>query len=117
MLRQDASLAAPAADGHRRIRQRLDNLPAELTPLVGRDAELGEVCSLYCSEGCRLVTVTGPGGTGKTRLALAAAAQLGERMADGVGWVNLAPLTQAQQVAGAIAAALGLEDWARRRSR
>ncbi|WP_165478280.1 BTAD domain-containing putative transcriptional regulator [Arthrobacter sp. S39] len=111
VLRQDASLAAPAADGHRRIRPRLDNLPAELTPLVGRDAELGEVCSLYRSEGCRLVTVTGPGGTGKTRLALAAAAQLGERMADGVGWVNLAPLTQAQQVAGAIAATLGLEDW------
>ena len=111
VLRQDASLAAPPADGHRRIRQRLDNLPAELTPLVGRDAELGEVCSLYRSEGCRLVTVTGAGGTGKTRLALAAAAQLGERMADGVGWVNLAPLTQAQQVAGAIAATLGLEDW------
>ncbi|MDR7161302.1 BTAD domain-containing putative transcriptional regulator [Arthrobacter sp. BE255] len=111
VLRQDASLAAPAADGHRRIRPRLDNLPAELTPLVGRDAELGEVCSLYRSEGCRLVTVTGPGGTGKTRLALAAAAELGERMADGVSWVNLAPLTRSQQVAGAIAATLGLEDW------
>lgn len=110
VLRQDASLAAPAADGHRRIRQRLNNLPAGLTPLVGRDTELGEVCSLYRSEGCRLVTVTGPGGTGKTRLAMAAASQLGERMADGVGWVNLAPLTQAQQVPGAIAATLGLED-------
>ncbi|MGM9473930.1 BTAD domain-containing putative transcriptional regulator [Pseudarthrobacter sp. YS3] len=110
VLRQDASLAAPAADGHRRIRQRLNNLPAGLTPLVGRDAELGEVCSLYRSEGCRLVTVTGPGGTGKTRLAMAAASRLGERMADGVGWVNLAPLTQAQQVPGAIAATLGLED-------
>ncbi|WP_248762058.1 BTAD domain-containing putative transcriptional regulator [Pseudarthrobacter sp. SSS035] len=111
VLRQDGSLAAPAADGHRRIRQRLDNLPAELTPMVGREAELGEVCSLYRSEGCRLLTVTGPGGTGKTRLALAAAARLRERMADGVGWVNLAPLTQVQQVPGAIAAALGLEDW------
>ncbi|MCP8999096.1 winged helix-turn-helix domain-containing protein [Pseudarthrobacter sp. RMG13] len=111
VLRQDGSLAAPAVDGHRRIRQRLDNLPAELTPMVGREAELGEVCSLYRSEGCRLLTVTGPGGTGKTRLALAAAVRLGERMADGVGWVNLAPLTQVQQVPGAIAAALGLEDW------
>ncbi|BAS07809.1 transcriptional regulatory protein EmbR [Arthrobacter sp. Hiyo4] len=90
VLRQDASLAAPAADGHRRIRQRLNNLPAELTPLVGRDAELAELCSLYRSERCRLVTITGAGGTGKTRLALAAAAQLGEQMADGVGWVNLA---------------------------
>ncbi|WP_426225037.1 BTAD domain-containing putative transcriptional regulator [Pseudarthrobacter sp. DSP2-3-2b1] len=112
VLRQDPCLAAPPADRHRRIRQRLNNLPAELTPLVGRDAELGDVCSLYRSEGCRLVTVTGPGGTGKTRLAMAAAAQLGQRMADGVGWVNLAPLTQPQQVAGAIAETLGLADQA-----
>lgn len=112
VLQQDASLAAPAADGHRRIRQRLDNLPAELTPLIGRDAELDALCSLYLSEGCRLVTITGPGGTGKTRMALAAAGKLGARMPDGVCWVNLAPLTEIQQVPGAIAAALGLEDWA-----
>ena len=109
VLQQDPSLVAPAANGHHRTRQRIDNLPAALTPLVGREAELGEVCSLYRSEGCRLVTVTGAGGTGKTRLALAAAARLGERMADGVGWVNLAPLTQVQQVPAAIAATLGLE--------
>lgn len=110
VLQQDASLAAPALDGHRRIRQRLDNLPAELTPLVGREVELDELCSLYVAEGCRLVTMTGPGGTGKTRLALAAAGRLGGRMPDGVCWVNLAPLTQSQQVAAAVAAALGLED-------
>ncbi|MFJ5695043.1 BTAD domain-containing putative transcriptional regulator [Arthrobacter sp. NPDC093125] len=110
VLQQDASLMAPAADGHRRIRQRLDNLPAELTPLVGREAELDGLCSLFVAEGCRLVTVTGPGGTGKTRLALAAAGQLSARMADGVCWVNLGPLTQTQQVPGAVAAALGLED-------
>jgi len=112
VLQQDASLTAPAADGHRRIRQRLDNLPSELTPLVGRDAERDALCSLYLTEGCRLVTITGPGGTGKTRLALAAARELGARMQDGVCWVNLAPLTQFQQVPGAIAAALGLEDLA-----
>ena len=110
VLRQDASLDAPASKGNPRARQRVDNLPNELTPLVGREAELGEVCSLYRKEGCRLVTVTGPGGTGKTRLALAAAVQLRERMADGVGWVNLAPLTQVEQVPGAIAATLGLAD-------
>ncbi|MDR6559794.1 putative ATPase/DNA-binding SARP family transcriptional activator [Arthrobacter pascens] len=112
VLQQDASLAAPALDGHRRIRQRLDNLPAELTPLIGRDAERDALCSLYLTEGCRLVTITGPGGTGKTRLALAAASTLGARMSDGVCWVNLAPLSEIQQVPGAIAAALGLEDWA-----
>lgn len=109
VLRQDASLGAPAVNEKRRARQRLDNLPAALTPMVGRDAELGEVCSLYRSDGCRLVTVTGAGGAGKTRLAMAAAARLGERMPDGAGWVNLSPLTQVEQVPGAIAAALGLE--------
>lgn len=109
VLRQDASLGAPAVNEKRRARQRLDNLPAALTPMVGRDAELGEVCSLYRSDGCRLVTVTGAGGTGKTRLAMAAAARLGERMPDGAGWVNLSPLTQVKQVPGAITAALGLE--------
>jgi predicted ATPase/DNA-binding SARP family transcriptional activator len=112
VLQQDPSLAAPAPEGHRRIRQRFDNLPAELTPLIGRDAELAELCSLYVADGCRLVTVTGPGGTGKTRLALAAAEQLGAGTADGVCWVNLGPLTQIQQVPVAIAAALGLEDLA-----
>lgn len=112
VLQQDASLAAPAIEGHRRIRQRLDNLPAELTPLVGRDSELNALCSLYVAEGCRLVTITGPGGTGKTRMAVAAAAHLGGRMPDGVCWVSLAPLTEIQQVPGAIAAALGLEDLA-----
>jgi predicted ATPase/DNA-binding SARP family transcriptional activator len=109
VLRQDASLGPPAVNENRRARQRLDNLPAALTPMVGRDAELRAVCSLYRSEGCRLVTVTGAGGAGKTRLAMAAAARLGERMPDGAGWVNLSPLTQVEQVPGAIAAALGLE--------
>ncbi|TNB74269.1 hypothetical protein FHJ30_06155 [Arthrobacter sp. BB-1] len=109
VLRQDPSLAPPTADRHQRTRPRLNNLPAALTPLVGRDAELGEVCSLYRSEECRLVTVTGAGGAGKTRLAMAAAARLGERMPDGAGWVSLSPLTQVEQVPGAITAALGLE--------
>ncbi|HEU4667146.1 MAG TPA: BTAD domain-containing putative transcriptional regulator, partial [Arthrobacter sp.] len=108
VLRQDASLAPPAANANRRTRPRLDNLPAALTPMVGREAELGEVCSLYRSEGCRLVTVTGAGGAGKTRLAMAAAARLGEGMPDGAGWVNLSPLTRVEQVPGAITAALGL---------
>jgi predicted ATPase/DNA-binding SARP family transcriptional activator len=110
VLQQDASIAAPSVDGHRRTKQRLDNLPAALTPLVGRDAELSALSSVYADEGCRLVTVTGPGGTGKTRLALAAAGQLGAGTADGVCWVNLAPLTQMQQVPAAMAVALGLED-------
>ncbi|MFF2299802.1 BTAD domain-containing putative transcriptional regulator [Arthrobacter sp. NPDC058127] len=111
VLRQDASLTAPAIDGRRRIRPRLDNLPAELTPLVGREAELGELCSLFVADSCRLVTITGPGGTGKTRLALAAAGQLMMSEPDGACWVDLAPLTQTLQVPAAIAGALGLEDF------
>jgi predicted ATPase/DNA-binding SARP family transcriptional activator len=112
VLRQDLSLAAPATDGHRRIRQKLDNLPAELTPMVGREDDLSSLCSLLVADGPRLVTVTGPGGTGKTRLAVAAARHLVGRLTDGACWVDLAPLTQVQQVPSAIAAALGLEDWA-----
>ncbi|WP_184741923.1 BTAD domain-containing putative transcriptional regulator [Arthrobacter sp. AZCC_0090] len=112
ILQQDSSIAAPAADGHRRIRQRLDNLPSDLTPLIGRDAELEALRALYDAEGWRLVTLTGPGGSGKTRLAMAAARHLGPQMADGICWVNLAPLTQIEQVPAAIATALGLDNWA-----
>ena len=61
-------------------------LPLRLTPLVGRDAELNELTRAL--DGCRLLTLTGPGGTGKTRLALAAAAGLTAEVA----WVELAPL-------------------------
>ncbi|WP_457950958.1 BTAD domain-containing putative transcriptional regulator [Pseudarthrobacter sp. alpha12b] len=112
VLRQDASLDPAAADLRRRARERLNNLPASVTPLIGRETELGEVCSLYRSDGCRLVTVTGPGGTGKTRLALAAASKLGQNMADGVGWVSLATLTHPAQVPSAVALSLGLGDLA-----
>ncbi|WP_455833645.1 BTAD domain-containing putative transcriptional regulator [Pseudarthrobacter siccitolerans] len=110
VLRQDTSLDVPAVNADRPS-QRLENLPAPVTPLVGREAELKEVCSLYRSKECRLVTVTGPGGAGKTRLVLAAAARLGQQMNDGVGWVNLAPLSDVHQVPGAIATTLGLDDW------
>lgn len=111
VLRQDPSLAAPARANHGRRRQRIDNLPAEHTALLGRDAELEEVCALFAMEGCRLLTITGPGGTGKTRLALATAGRLGAGMPDGVCWVDLAPLSDVPQVPLAIASALGLEDW------
>lgn len=110
VLQQDPSLAPPAHDVRRRVRQRMDNLPSEHTPLVGRDAELEDICTLFATEGCRLLTITGPGGTGKTRLALSTAGQLGGQMTDGVCWVELAPLSDASQVPAAIASALGLED-------
>ncbi|MHC6594289.1 BTAD domain-containing putative transcriptional regulator [Arthrobacter sp. C152] len=110
VLKQDASLAAPSDNGHHAVHSRLDNLPAEITDFIGREAELGELCGFCSSRGSRLVTVTGPGGTGKTRLALAAARKLLPREADGACWVDLAPLTQPHQVPTALAKSLGLEE-------
>ena len=68
------------------------NLPVPATPFLGREEELAEVLSLLSSEDTRLLTLTGPGGTGKTRLALQAAAEASEAFPDGVWWVPLAPL-------------------------
>ncbi len=65
------------------------NLPALPNPLVGRRRELDEVSALLC-DSARLVTITGPGGTGKTRLALEAAAELTDEFPDGVFWAPLA---------------------------
>jgi predicted ATPase/DNA-binding SARP family transcriptional activator len=81
-------------------------LPVRLTPLVGRDLELGQVTRALAAS--RLLTLTGPGGTGKTRLALAAAAELA--LAADVAWVELAPLDSAQFIAPTVAARLGVPE-------
>jgi len=86
-------------------------LPVRLTPLVGRHAELAAITSAAVQS--RLLTLTGPGGTGKTRLALAAAAALAEGDSAGtvdVAWVELAPLDDAHVVAPAVAARLGVPE-------
>jgi len=67
-------------------------LPVPATPFLGRERELAEVVSLLTRVDARLVTLTGPGGTGKTRLALQAAADASDNFPDGVYWVPLAPL-------------------------
>ena len=79
------SPAAPAATAHRH------NLPAELTSFIGREKQIEEVSQLVRDH--RLVTLTGSGGTGKTRLALKAAEGLLEHFPDGVFLVELAPLS------------------------
>ena len=84
------------------------NLPAELTSFVGRRGELAEVRRLLA--GSRLVTLTGVGGVGKTRLALRAAAELRRAFRDGVWLVQLDRLRDEALVAQAIAGVLGLQD-------
>ena len=68
------------------------NLPVPATPFLGRQRELQEVVELLSADGARLLTLTGPGGTGKTRLALQAAAAAADGYPDGVFWIPLAPL-------------------------
>jgi len=84
-------------------------LPAPATRLVGRRRELAELRRLLAG-GARLVTLTGPGGVGKTRLALAAAADLRSAFAGGVAFVPLAPVADAALVPATIAAALGVRE-------
>jgi len=85
------------------------NLPVSATALLGRERELKEVVSLL-SDDSRLVTVLGPGGTGKTRLALQVCAELVGQLKDGVFWVPLASVTEADLVASEVAQALGVKD-------
>jgi predicted ATPase/DNA-binding SARP family transcriptional activator len=98
---------APAARRQTRARQHSDNLPLQLTSFVGRERELREVIGLARRH--RLLTLTGPGGAGKTRLALEAARELIHDAPDGVWLVELAGLSDAALVPDAVAAALGVE--------
>jgi predicted ATPase/class 3 adenylate cyclase len=86
------------------------NLPLQPTPLVGREREVGEIADRVRSEEVRLLTLTGPGGTGKTRLALQAGADLLEGFDDGAFFIALATITDPAQVPSAIAGPLGLKE-------
>ncbi|MDT4932651.1 MAG: hypothetical protein QOK11_543, partial [Pseudonocardiales bacterium] len=83
-------------------------LPAPPTPLIGRAVELADLTEAVTASGARLVTVTGPPGVGKSRLALAAAAAVADRFADGAVWVDLAPIHEARFVIAEVARALGV---------
>ncbi len=85
-----------------------NNLPVQLTSFLGREREIAEISSLL--ERNRLLTLTGPGGTGKTRLSIEVARRNMARFPDGVFFVSLSPLNEVELVAPTIAHALGLPD-------
>jgi non-specific serine/threonine protein kinase len=87
---------------------RKHNLPAQVTSFIGREREIGEVKRLLATT--RMLTLTGPPGTGKTRLGLQVAAQVLDRFADGVFFVDLAPISDPQLVPSTVAQALGVRE-------
>ncbi len=98
---------APVPQGAPRPRQ---TLPTPLTSFIGRDRELAEVKRLLSA--ARLVTLTGPGGSGKTRLALQVAADLRDQFSDGVFFVDLAPVTDRALILSRVAQMLDVQEQA-----
>ncbi len=99
--------AAPTAVLEKKPAPVTVHLPAVHTRFVGREEELQEVTSLLTGDECRLLTLTGPGGTGKTRLAIQAATRLKEHFPDGIFFVPLAPIENAESIVPVMANALG----------
>jgi predicted ATPase len=99
---QGAAVAPPTRRGPGR-------LPVATTSLVGREGAIEEVAGLLARPEVRLVTLTGPGGIGKTRLALAAGERLGDRIGAGTVFVPLAGVTQPKLVLAGIARAVGVD--------
>jgi len=87
-----------------------NNLPFQLTALIGREKEVAAVQYLLQREDVRLVTLTGPGGAGKTRLGLQVVAELSDLFPDGVFFVNLAPLSDPELVVPTIAQTLDIKE-------
>ena len=88
----------------------MSSLPVTTTALVGREHDVGAAAALILSNQTRLVTLTGPGGVGKTRLAIAVAREIAPELPDGATFVSLAPVDNAAAAASVIAQGLGVLD-------
>jgi predicted ATPase/class 3 adenylate cyclase len=86
------------------------NLPTQPNPLIGRDSEVRAVMEIFDADGVRLLTLTGPGGIGKTRLALQVGAELLEEYRSGVFFVSLAPVVDEQLLIPTVAQALAVRE-------
>lgn len=92
------------------LASRSDSLPVQPTPLIGREQEVATIGQLLRRQDVRLVTLTGPGGTGKTRLGIQVASELRDVFVEGVSFVSLAPISDPLLVMPTIAQALGIRD-------
>jgi predicted ATPase/DNA-binding SARP family transcriptional activator len=112
VLAQDPALDAPAASVPRPppAVAELPHLPTPAGPLIGRDADVDAAAALLADPGVRLITLTGPGGIGKTRLALELARREAARFADGPRFVPLAAIDEPARVMPEVARALGVPD-------
>lgn len=90
------------------------NLPSQTTAFIGRQKEVEAVIKLLQRDDVRLVTLTGPGGTGKTRLALQSVRELIDYFKDGISFVNLAPLHEPDSVLASVASSVGIRETSNR---
>jgi predicted ATPase/DNA-binding XRE family transcriptional regulator len=102
--------ARPFSGSHQDNASLQADLPLPLTPLIGRDGDLARILQEFAGDSTRLLTLTGPGGIGKTRLALEAAAHMRNSGPDGVVFLPLAPLSDLALVAQSLRQALGLRE-------